>query len=40
MEIVREMKEEFLNISDEFLTQKMAESTRMANYELPDGTTV
>jgi len=40
MEIVREMKEDFLNVSDEPLSSKASEIGRMANYELPDGSTV
>lgn len=37
MEIVREMKEDFLSVSEEYLQQKPNENPRMANYELPDG---
>lgn len=36
-EIIREMKEDFLNISDEMLQQKMTDNARIATYELPDG---
>lgn len=31
------MKEEFLNVSDEFLNTKVADNTRIGQYELPDG---
>lgn len=40
MEIVREMKEEFLSISDEILQMKQSDVARVANYELPDGSSV
>lgn len=39
-EIVREMKEEFLSISDELLQQKLSDNARINSYELPDGTQV
>ena len=37
MEIVREMKEDFLSVSEEQLQNKTNENPRMASYELPDG---
>ena len=37
-EIVRDIKEEFLNVSDEVLQLKVSDSTRIGQYELPDGT--
>lgn len=37
LEIVREMKEDFLNVSDDFLQQRANDTSRIANYELPDG---
>ena len=39
-EILREMKEDFLSVSEEFLQPKVNENTRLANYELPDGSQV
>ena len=39
-EIVREMKEDFLSVSDEYLQQKLSDQARIANYELPDGSQV
>ena len=39
-EILREMKEDFLTVSDEVLQQKSGENARNASYELPDGTQV
>ena len=39
-EIVREMKEDFLSVSDEYLQPKLNENTRMASYELPDGSQI
>jgi len=40
MEIVRDMKEEFLLVSDEILHPKFNDQTRIGNYELPDGTKI
>lgn len=40
MEIVREMKEDFLSVSDEFLQQKLSDQARIAQYELPDGSQI
>lgn len=40
LEIVREMKEDFLSISEEMLTQKLSDTSRTASYELPDGSQV
>ena len=40
MEIMRDMKEEFLNVSDEILHPKIADTNRIGQYELPDGTKV
>ena len=37
MEIVRECKEDFLSVSDEVLQHKLSDASRMASYELPDG---
>ena len=37
MEIIRDMKEEFLNVSDESLHTKVADTSRIGQYELPDG---
>jgi len=37
LEIVREMKEDFLSVSDEILQQKLSDNARTASYELPDG---
>jgi|TARA_B110001450_G_scaffold235042_1_gene239431 hypothetical protein len=37
-EILREMKEDFLSVSDEVLQQKLSDNARTASYELPDGT--
>jgi len=37
LEIVREMKEDFLTVSDEVLQQKLSDNARIATYELPDG---
>lgn len=39
-EIVREMKEDFLSVSDDILSTKLNENTRMASYELPDGSQI
>ena len=40
MEIAREMKEDFLSVSEELLTQKLQDQSRIASYELPDGSQV
>ena len=40
LEIVREMKEDFLSVSDEMLQQKLSDTSRTASYELPDGSQV
>lgn len=37
LEIAREMKEDFLTVSDEFLQQRPNDTQRIATYELPDG---
>ena len=37
MELVREIKEDFLNVSEEPLQNKMSEQSRIGSYELPDG---
>ena len=37
MEIIRDMKEEFLTVSDETLHPKVADTNRIGQYELPDG---
>ena len=34
------MKEDFLNISDEILQQKMTDNARIGTYELPDGSQI
>lgn len=39
-EILREMKEDFLTVSDEVLQQKLSDNARTASYELPDGAQV
>lgn len=36
-EIVREIKEDFLSVSEEALQQKISDGARVASYELPDG---
>jgi actin-like protein 6A len=40
MEIIREMKEDFLTVSDDFLQQRVNDTSRIGAYELPDGTQV
>jgi len=40
LEIVREMKEDFLSVADEMLQQKLSDTSRTASYELPDGSQV
>jgi len=37
MEIAREMKEDWLNVSEEPLQNKLSEQSRVGSYELPDG---
>lgn len=37
LEILRDMKEEFLNVADENLHPKLSDSSRIGSYELPDG---
>jgi hypothetical protein len=34
------MKEDFLSVSDDILSTKLNENTRMASYELPDGSQI
>jgi hypothetical protein len=38
MELAREIKEDFLSVSDDILQIKSVESSRIGAYELPDGT--
>jgi hypothetical protein len=38
MDLAREIKEDFLSVSDDILQIKSAESSRIGTYELPDGT--
>lgn len=40
MEIVREMKEDFLSVSEEPIANKLNDGSRVGLYELPDGTSV
>ena len=37
MEIAREIKEDWLNVSEEQLQNKLSEQSRVGTYELPDG---
>jgi hypothetical protein len=40
MDIVREMKEDFLSVSEEMLQPKLSDGSRMGVYELPDGSNI
>jgi hypothetical protein len=37
MELAREIKEDFLSVSDDILQIKSVESNRIGSYEMPDG---